>query len=68
MQRGSFRVASNSSQSSGFLTSLLGVGCECEGYNVHIVRHSLGGSITTLLGLRVRAFSSRVMRFLKSML
>lgn len=40
--------------SSGFLSSLLGEGCECEGYNVRIVGHSLGGAIAALLGVRVR--------------
>lgn len=41
---------------SGFLSSLLGVGCECHGYKVRIVGHSLGGSVATLLGLRVSTF------------
>ncbi|XP_031247740.1 uncharacterized protein LOC116105463 isoform X1 [Pistacia vera] len=39
--------------STGFLSSLLGAGCECDGYNVRLVGHSLGGSIATLLGLRL---------------
>ncbi|XP_044500136.1 diacylglycerol lipase-beta isoform X2 [Mangifera indica] len=37
----------------GFLSSLLGARCECDGYNVRLVGHSLGGSIATLLGLRL---------------
>lgn len=41
------------SDSSGLLSSLLGAGCECEGYNVRIVGHSLGGAIAALLGLRL---------------
>ncbi|XP_016713892.2 uncharacterized protein [Gossypium hirsutum] len=41
------------SQSGGFVSSLLGVGCECEGYNLRIVGHSLGGSIAALLGIRL---------------
>uniref|UniRef100_A0A5B7ATG0 Uncharacterized protein n=1 Tax=Davidia involucrata TaxID=16924 RepID=A0A5B7ATG0_DAVIN len=43
----------SSSESSGFLSSLLGSGCECEGYGVRIVGHSLGGAIGALLGLRL---------------
>ncbi|KAH9783869.1 Lipase 3 domain-containing protein [Citrus sinensis] len=43
----------DSSDSTGFLSSLLGAGGECDGYNVQIVGHSLGGSIGTLLGLRL---------------
>ncbi|PIA29866.1 hypothetical protein AQUCO_05800146v1 [Aquilegia coerulea] len=39
--------------STGFLSSLLGVGCECHGYNVRIVGHSLGGAIGALLGIRL---------------
>ncbi|OVA19069.1 Lipase [Macleaya cordata] len=35
----------------GFLSSLMGAGCECHGYNVRIVGHSLGGSISALLGI-----------------
>ncbi|GLU01082.1 hypothetical protein SLE2022_184080 [Rubroshorea leprosula] len=41
------------SESIGFLSSLLGAGCECEGYDVCIVGHSLGGAIAALLGLRL---------------
>lgn len=44
------------SGSSSLLSSLLGVGCECEGYSIRIVGHSLGGAIAALLGLRVRHF------------
>ncbi|KAG0502284.1 hypothetical protein HPP92_002356, partial [Vanilla planifolia] len=36
----------------GFLSSLLGPGCECDGYKVRIVGHSLGGAVATLLGLK----------------
>lgn len=46
--------ADSSSSSRGFLSSLLGDGCECEGYTVRIVGHSLGGAIAALLGIRVR--------------
>ncbi|KAM7461559.1 hypothetical protein LguiA_029680 [Lonicera macranthoides] len=53
MQIEGYPYDGNSSESGGFLNSLLGVGCECEGYNVRIVGHSLGGSIATLLGLRL---------------
>ncbi|KAJ7957348.1 Sn1-specific diacylglycerol lipase beta [Quillaja saponaria] len=41
------------SNSCGLLSSLLGGGCECYGYNVRIVGHSLGGAIAALLGLRL---------------
>ncbi|KAL5229241.1 hypothetical protein ABZP36_017506 [Zizania latifolia] len=37
----------------GFLTSLLGDGCECHGYNIEIVGHSLGGAVAALLGIRL---------------
>uniref|UniRef100_A0A0A9B510 Fungal lipase-type domain-containing protein n=1 Tax=Arundo donax TaxID=35708 RepID=A0A0A9B510_ARUDO len=37
----------------GFLSSLLGEGCECHGYNIEIVGHSLGGSVAALLGIRL---------------
>ncbi|XP_077251936.1 uncharacterized protein LOC143891187 [Tasmannia lanceolata] len=40
-------------QTTGFLSSLLGAGCECQGYNIRIVGHSLGGAVATLLGLRL---------------
>lgn len=40
-------------ESGGFLSSLLGAGCECDGYAVRIVGHSLGGAIAALLGIRV---------------
>lgn len=40
---------------SGFLSSLMGIGCECYGYKLRIVGHSLGGAVATMLGLRVRA-------------
>ncbi|KAI4338865.1 hypothetical protein MLD38_023873 [Melastoma candidum] len=36
------------------LSSLLGSGCECEGYNLRIVGHSLGGAIATLLGIQLK--------------
>ncbi|XP_028106234.1 uncharacterized protein LOC114305352 isoform X2 [Camellia sinensis] len=42
-----------SSNSRGFLSSLLGAGCECDGYGLRIVGHSLGGAIAALLGLRL---------------
>ncbi|CAJ1977809.1 unnamed protein product [Sphenostylis stenocarpa] len=41
------------SESYGLLSKLLGFGCECFGYNVRIVGHSLGGAIAALLGLQV---------------
>ncbi|XP_059447709.1 uncharacterized protein LOC132179091 isoform X4 [Corylus avellana] len=41
------------SKSSGFLSSLLGAGCECDGYDVRIVGHSLGGAIGALLGIKL---------------
>ncbi|XP_022761696.1 uncharacterized protein LOC111307767 isoform X2 [Durio zibethinus] len=40
-------------RSGGFLSSLLGTGCECEGYSIRIVGHSLGGAIAALLGIRL---------------
>ncbi|OMO79668.1 Lipase, class 3 [Corchorus olitorius] len=40
-------------QSGGFLSSLLGAGCECDGYRLTIVGHSLGGAISALLGIRL---------------
>ncbi|XP_048233466.1 diacylglycerol lipase-beta isoform X2 [Ricinus communis] len=40
-------------EADGFLSSLLGAGCECDGYRVCIIGHSLGGAIATLLGLRL---------------
>lgn len=40
----------------GFLSSLLGDGCECHGYNIQIVGHSLGGSVAALLGIKVSLF------------
>ncbi|CAI9102755.1 OLC1v1001075C1 [Oldenlandia corymbosa var. corymbosa] len=42
------------SKHGGFLSSLLGVGCECEVYNLQIVGHSLGGAIAAVLGFRMR--------------
>lgn len=42
-----------SSETTGFLSSLLGAGSECHGYNLYIVGHSLGGAVATLLGLRL---------------
>lgn len=41
------------SEPCGLLSSLLGPGCECDGYQVRIVGHSLGGAISALLGLRL---------------
>ncbi|KAI8537711.1 hypothetical protein RHMOL_Rhmol09G0045900 [Rhododendron molle] len=54
-----------SSGSRGFLSLLLGAGCECNGYSVRIVGHSLGGAIAAMLGLRVsivynKEFSARL--------
>uniref|UniRef100_A0A2P2Q7S9 Uncharacterized protein LOC105107673 isoform X1 n=1 Tax=Rhizophora mucronata TaxID=61149 RepID=A0A2P2Q7S9_RHIMU len=43
----------NEPGSSGFLSSLLGAGGECDGYTVCIVGHSLGGAIASLLGIRL---------------
>lgn len=40
-------------ESYGLLSKLLGFGCECFGYNVRIVGHSLGGAIAALLGLQL---------------
>ncbi|XP_031110635.1 sn1-specific diacylglycerol lipase beta isoform X1 [Ipomoea triloba] len=37
----------------GFLSSLLGSSCECSGYSLRIVGHSLGGAIAALLGIRL---------------
>ncbi|KAL0797404.1 hypothetical protein Bca101_052578 [Brassica carinata] len=42
------------SESMGFLSSLIGEGCECDGYSIRIVGHSLGGAIASLLGIRLR--------------
>ncbi|KAM7280528.1 hypothetical protein ACFE04_007662 [Oxalis oulophora] len=39
--------------SNGFLSTLLGTGCECEGYSLRIAGHSLGGAIAALLGIRL---------------
>ncbi|XP_078441057.1 lipase class 3 family protein isoform X2 [Wolffia australiana] len=44
---------SSSSESGGFLPSLLGDGCECQGYKICIVGHSLGGAVGTMLGIRL---------------
>ncbi|KAM0011348.1 putative fungal lipase-like domain, alpha/Beta hydrolase [Helianthus debilis subsp. tardiflorus] len=40
-------------QEGRLLTSLLGAGCECEGYNLRVVGHSLGGAIAAMLGLKL---------------
>ncbi|XP_076905914.1 uncharacterized protein LOC143561826 [Bidens hawaiensis] len=40
-------------QQGGLLTSLLGPGCDCEGYNLRVVGHSLGGAIAAMLGLKL---------------
>lgn len=37
----------------GLLSRLLGPGGDCEGYDLRIVGHSLGGAIGALTGLRV---------------
>ncbi|XP_057959730.1 uncharacterized protein LOC131152103 [Malania oleifera] len=47
------QIDGNPGDNGGFLSSLMGVGCECEGYNIRIVGHSLGGAIGALLGLRL---------------
>ncbi|CDP19311.1 unnamed protein product [Coffea canephora] len=50
------QIEGNSTQGSetcGYLSSLLGEGCECEGYNLRIVGHSLGGAIAAVLGFRL---------------
>ncbi|XP_022150370.1 sn1-specific diacylglycerol lipase beta isoform X2 [Momordica charantia] len=47
------RKDDNGSEPCGLLSSLLGPGCECDGYEVRIVGHSLGGAIAALLGLRL---------------
>ncbi|KAL8160898.1 hypothetical protein V2J09_012387 [Rumex salicifolius] len=39
------------SQPGGFLSSLLEDGCECEGYVVRLVGHSLGGAIASVLAI-----------------
>lgn len=36
-----------------YLSSLMGPGCECDGYKLRIVGHSLGGAIAAMLGLRL---------------
>ncbi|CAA6663976.1 unnamed protein product [Spirodela intermedia] len=41
------------SESAGFLSSLLGMGCECQGYKIRIIGHSLGGAVGTMLGIRL---------------
>ncbi|KAK4751260.1 hypothetical protein SAY87_004742 [Trapa incisa] len=43
----------NESAQRGFLSSLMGPGCECEGYNIRLVGHSLGGAIASMLGIRL---------------
>ncbi|KAK1271217.1 putative disease resistance protein [Acorus gramineus] len=43
----------HTNETKGFLSSLLGTGCECYGYNIRIVGHSLGGAVGTLLGIRL---------------
>lgn len=47
------------SGSIGFLSSLIGDGCECDGYSIRIVGHSLGGAIASLLGIRVYFLSTK---------
>ncbi|XP_065867609.1 uncharacterized protein [Euphorbia lathyris] len=44
-----------STDSSSFLSSLMGAGCECDGYRLCIIGHSLGGAIASLLGLRLHS-------------
>ena len=43
------------SENVGFLSSLVGEGCECHGYKIRIVGHSLGGAVGTMLGIRVNS-------------
>ncbi|KAJ7517256.1 hypothetical protein O6H91_21G016100 [Diphasiastrum complanatum] len=40
-------------QEEGFLSSLLGLGGECEGYALRFVGHSLGGAIAALTAMRL---------------
>lgn len=47
------------SKPNGLLSTLLGPGGECFGYEVRVVGHSLGGAIAALLGIRVWHFSFR---------
>nr|XP_043626389.1 uncharacterized protein LOC122597873 [Erigeron canadensis] len=47
-------------QEGGLLASLLGAGCECEGYNLCVVGHSLGGAIAAMLGLKLYGRYSRL--------
>ncbi|KAL0865442.1 hypothetical protein Bca101_044560 [Brassica carinata] len=42
--------------STGFLSSLTGDGCECAGYSIRIVGHSLGGAIASFPNLYVYAY------------
>ncbi|KAH7521425.1 hypothetical protein FEM48_Zijuj07G0031800 [Ziziphus jujuba var. spinosa] len=46
-------TTNDESDSRGILSSLLSPGCECEGYGIRIVGHSLGGAIAALLGMRL---------------
>lgn len=48
-----YKLNGAESGSVGFLSSLIGDGCECDGYSIRIVGHSLGGAIASLLGIRV---------------
>ncbi|CAH9062374.1 unnamed protein product [Cuscuta epithymum] len=48
-----FMQVEGNSIDGGFLSSLLGSGCECDGYSMRIVGHSLGGAIAALLGIRL---------------
>lgn len=52
--------ADESTESSNFLSSLMGAGCECDGYRLCIVGHSLGGAIATMLGLRVCSITCNI--------
>ncbi|XP_071706429.1 uncharacterized protein [Rutidosis leptorrhynchoides] len=47
------QIDGNFENKGGLLTSLLGAGCECEGYNLRVVGHSLGGAIAAVLGLKL---------------
>ncbi|XP_010241535.1 PREDICTED: uncharacterized protein LOC104586101 isoform X2 [Nelumbo nucifera] len=43
----------NLREATGLLSSLMGAGCECFGYKIYVVGHSLGGSIAALLGIQL---------------
>ncbi|XP_023633112.1 uncharacterized protein LOC17897412 isoform X2 [Capsella rubella] len=55
------------SGSIGFLSSLIGDGCECDGYSIRIVGHSLGGAIASLLGIRIQLWQMHVQNLLQAL-